>query len=73
MTTHSLPHMVCGLPSYPWFTWLPTYAVFQQYSITNVMELFTMITQLKNKETHKIITLCFYVIFYALMKGENNL
>jgi hypothetical protein len=37
------------------------------------MELFTMITQLKNKETHNIITLYFYVIVYALMKGENNL
>ena len=36
-------------------------------------ELFTMITQLKNKEKHKIITLYFYVIFCALMESENNL
>lgn len=32
-----------------------------------------MITYLKISETHNVIILDFDLIFYALMKGENNL
>jgi len=64
---HTIHHLIRGPEGYQYTQF------FQHYAITVVMVLFTIITQLKNKETHNIITLYFFVIFYALMKGENNL